>query len=161
MERIKQVSKKAYNIAQEDGWDEFECCHGYGIFDGEYPTEFGMIEGQHIERIDIMEVWDSDITAAKHAEKYEGIKIIRDIPNLYPVFIDTPENRAEIMSQIEDEKEVEMKTYRVIVTETQSYEVYVEAESKEEAEEIAEDTYGCDGDIFHTDVDVVLVEEEE
>ena len=104
MERIKQVSKKAYNIALEDGWDEFECCHGYGIFDGEYPTEFGMIEGQHVERIDIMEVWDSDITAAQHAEEYEGIKIIRDIPNLYPVFIDTPENRAEIMSQIEEEE---------------------------------------------------------
>ena len=38
--------------------------------------------------------------------------------------------------------------------------MYVEAESKEEAEEIAEDTYGYDGDIFYTGVDVVLVEED-
>lgn len=102
MERIKQVSQEAYDIAHEDGWDEFECCHGYGIFDGEYPTVFGMIEGEHIERIDIMNVWDSDINAAKHAEKHEGIKIIRDIPRLYKVFIDTPENRAKIMQQIEE-----------------------------------------------------------
>ena len=54
-----------------------------------------------------------------------------------------------------------MAKYRVIVTETQSYEVYIEADTREEAEEIAEDTYGCDGDIFSTDVNVVLVEEEE
>jgi hypothetical protein len=102
MDRIKQVSKKAYDIGKEDGWDEFECCHGYGVFDGEYPTHFGMIEGQHIERIDIMEVWSSDIKAAQHAEKHEGIKIIRDIPNLYKVFIDTPENREKIMKQIKE-----------------------------------------------------------
>ena len=100
MERIKQVSQEAYDIAVEDGWGEFECCHGYGIFDGEYPTHFGIIEGQHIERIDVMGSWYSDIDAARHAEKYEGIKIIRDIPNLYKVFIDTPENRAKIMEQI-------------------------------------------------------------
>ena len=48
--------------------------------------------------------------------------------------------------------------YRVVVTETQSYEVYVEADTQEEAEEIALDDYGCYGDIFHTGVNVVLVE---
>lgn len=102
MNRIKQVSQEAYDIGYEDGWDEFECNHGYGIFDGEYPTHFGMIEGKHIERIDVMGVWKSDIDAAKHAEKHEGIKIIRDIPRLYKVFIDTPENRANIMKQIKE-----------------------------------------------------------
>ena len=102
MERIKQVTQEAYDIGYEEGWDEFECCHGYSIFDGEYPTNFGMIDGLHIERIDLMGVWDSDITAAQHAEKHEGIKIIRDIPNLYKVFIDTPENRANIMKQIKE-----------------------------------------------------------
>ena len=53
-----------------------------------------------------------------------------------------------------------MAKFRVVVTETQSYEVYVEADTEEEAEEIAEDNYGCDGDIFHTDVSVILIEEE-
>jgi hypothetical protein len=102
MKRIKQVSKKAYDIGYEDGWDEFECCHGYGLFDSKYPTNLGMIDGMHIERIDVMGVWDSDITAAQHAEKHEGIKIIRDIPDLYEVFVDAPENRAKIMSQIKN-----------------------------------------------------------
>ena len=104
MERIKQITKEAYDLAIEDGWDEFEATHGYGIFDCHYPTHYGMIYGQHIEKIDIMCVWSSDITAAQHAEKHEGIKIIRDIPNLYKVFIDTPENRANIMKQIEEAK---------------------------------------------------------
>lgn len=54
-----------------------------------------------------------------------------------------------------------MKRYRVVVTDTQSYEVYVEAENKEEAEEIALDTHGSDGAIFHTDTEVIDVEEEE
>lgn len=107
MKRIKAVSQNYYNIAKEDGWDEFECCHGYGIFDGEYPTNFGMIEGQHIERIDIMECWDSDISAAEHAERHEGIKIIRDIKGLYEVFIDTPENRKLIMEQLKEENDFE------------------------------------------------------
>ena len=104
MKRIKQVTQEAYDIGYEEGWEEFKCCHGYGIFDGEYPTEFGMIEGQYIAKIDLMEVWDSDITAAQHAEEHEGIKIIRDVPNLYHVFIDTPENRANIMKQIREVK---------------------------------------------------------
>ena len=54
-----------------------------------------------------------------------------------------------------------MSKFRVIVTETQSYEAYVEADTKEEAEEIAEDTYGCDGEIFSTIVNTVFVEEVE
>ena len=54
-----------------------------------------------------------------------------------------------------------MATYRVIVEETQSYEVYVEADTEEEAEEIAEDTYGHDGEIIHTNIESVDIEEEE
>ena len=49
--------------------------------------------------------------------------------------------------------------YRVVVTETQSYELYVEANDPDEAEEIACEDYGCIGDIFSTDVEVVLIEE--
>jgi hypothetical protein len=57
-------------------------------------------------------------------------------------------------------EEIKMAKYRVVVVESQSYEVYVEADTKEEAEEIAGEDYGCCGDIFSTNVDVVLVEEE-
>lgn len=50
--------------------------------------------------------------------------------------------------------------YRVVVTETQSYELYVEADNQEEAEEIALEEYGCEGDIFSTFADVAYIEEE-
>jgi hypothetical protein len=53
-----------------------------------------------------------------------------------------------------------MKKFRVVVAETQYYEVYVEANTEEEAEDIAIDTYGEDGDIFSTELDATLVEEE-
>lgn len=49
--------------------------------------------------------------------------------------------------------------YRVVVKETQLYEVWVEADDQEEAEEIAVEEYGCDGDIFSTYVDVTHIEE--
>lgn len=52
-----------------------------------------------------------------------------------------------------------MAKFRVLVSETQYYEMYVEANSQEEAEEIAEDTYGCDGEIYSTLVQVNFVEE--
>lgn len=53
-----------------------------------------------------------------------------------------------------------MTKYRVVVEETQSYEVYVEAENKEEAEDLALKMYGNESDIFHTDVEVIDVEED-
>lgn len=52
-----------------------------------------------------------------------------------------------------------MKKFRVVVTETQSYEVYVEADNKDKAEEIALEEYGSIGDIFSTFSDVELVQE--
>lgn len=54
-----------------------------------------------------------------------------------------------------------MARYRVIVAETQSYEVYVDAESKEKAEEIAFYNYGEVGELFKTDAEVISIEEEE
>ena len=53
-----------------------------------------------------------------------------------------------------------MAKFRVVVTETQYYEVYVEAHTEEEAEDIAIDTYGEDGDIFQTELEATLIEEE-
>lgn len=53
-----------------------------------------------------------------------------------------------------------MAKFRVVVTETQYYEVYVEADTKDEAEDIAMNIYGEDGDIFSTQLDTTLVEEE-
>lgn len=53
------------------------------------------------------------------------------------------------------------KRFRVVVTETQSYEMYVDAESEEKAEEFALDNYGELGEIFQTDTEVIDIEEDE
>ena len=53
-----------------------------------------------------------------------------------------------------------MKRYRVVVTVTEYYEVYVNAQDEEEAEDVAIENYGCDGELFNTLADVVSVEEE-
>jgi hypothetical protein len=53
-----------------------------------------------------------------------------------------------------------MKKYRAIVTVTEYYEVYVDAQDEEEAEDIALENYGIDGELFNTLSDVVSVEEE-
>ena len=53
-----------------------------------------------------------------------------------------------------------MTRYRVVVAETQSYEVYVEADNADEAEDLALKLYGNESDIFQTDVEVIDIEEE-
>lgn len=53
-----------------------------------------------------------------------------------------------------------MAKYRVVVAETQSYEVYVDAENKDKAEEIAFYGYGEIGEIFKTDAEVIEIKEE-
>ena len=40
-----------------------------------------------------------------------------------------------------------MAKYKVAVNETQTYEVLVEADTQDEAEELALECYGCDGEI--------------
>lgn len=100
MKRIKQVSKEAYLRGKEWEWGEFECCHGYGVFNGDCPTEYGLIEADHIEVIGDMDAWDDAEAAASHAERYCKMKIIRDIPGLPHLFLDNEQNRASILRQI-------------------------------------------------------------
>ena len=104
---IAKKVKQSFQDGAEFGYNKANEWHY--VKDGEYPTHFGMINAKHIECIGEMQCcktpcWDSDITAAQHAEKYEGIKIIRDIKGLYKVFLDTPENREKIMKQLEELK---------------------------------------------------------
>lgn len=53
-----------------------------------------------------------------------------------------------------------MARYRVVVEEIQSYEVYVDAPNDIEAQRIALENYGCDGEVFDTDTNAVIVEED-
>lgn len=78
--------------------------HGYGFFISDYT------EALHIERIDELGWYDSDIEAAKQAE-LDGVKIIHDIDipqnsilRYYKdTFIDTPDNRAIILKELKTE----------------------------------------------------------
>lgn len=54
-----------------------------------------------------------------------------------------------------------MSKFRVVVAETQYYEVYVEANTQDEAEDIAYDTYGAEGCIFSTISNTTYAEEVE
>lgn len=108
VEVIPEITLSSYIYGREAEWGEFECAHGYGVFNGDYPAtngDYGYIKGDHIEVIDEMAVdksfWESDIEAAKHYEEHEEVKIIRDIPGIDAVFIDTPENRKKITEQLE------------------------------------------------------------
>jgi hypothetical protein len=53
-----------------------------------------------------------------------------------------------------------MAKYRILVSETQTYEVYVEAKTQDEAIESAMKNYGHDGEVFHTEVELIDYEEE-
>lgn len=53
-----------------------------------------------------------------------------------------------------------MAKFRIVVEEIQLYEVYVEAKDSYEAEDIALETYGCDGEIFKTYANVTDITEE-
>ena len=53
-----------------------------------------------------------------------------------------------------------MAKYRVVIAETQYYEVYVEADTQDEAEDIAYGVYGEDGDVFSTNLNIAHIEEE-
>lgn len=58
-------------------------------------------------------------------------------------------------------EEIKMAKYRVVVTETITYEVYVEAKDQIKAEDIALETYGYNGEISDTEAEVTEIEEEE
>lgn len=52
-----------------------------------------------------------------------------------------------------------MARYKVAVNEIETYEVFVEADTPEEAEELALECYGCDGEIGCTLTEILEVEE--
>jgi hypothetical protein len=52
-----------------------------------------------------------------------------------------------------------MAKFRVVLKEIQTYEVYVEATTPSEAEDIACDIYGEDGDICDTEIELADIEE--
>ena len=50
----------------------------------------------HIEKIDVMDVFPSDEAAARDAEQHCKVAIIRDIPEIRQIYIDSPQTRKII-----------------------------------------------------------------
>lgn len=110
-ERIEEAIKErmddcecSYEEIKEsivEDWGEYGL-RGYGIFTSDGTDVL------HIEKIDELNIYDSDLEAAEQAEK-DGIKIIHNVKipkwmSLYwykDTFIDTPENREQLRKTIE------------------------------------------------------------
>lgn len=93
---MKKITDNTIKEAMDAGFSEEDASRGYGVFTSDYGNG-----ATHIERLDIMGVFDSDAEAAEQAEK-DGIKIIHDIelPEEHVAYyIDTPENR-ELLANI-------------------------------------------------------------
>ena len=96
---MREITKDMIKDALEGGWCEADAHRGYSIF----TSDFGN-GALHIERIDEMDVFDSDDEAAMQAEK-DGIKIIRDLKfqsGHVANYIDTPENRELLKEFVEE-----------------------------------------------------------
>lgn len=139
-EVIADMDLENYNNLSEEkikegfeNWDLDESLKGYGIFTSDF------VDGAtHIERIDEMEIFESDYEASLQAEK-DGIKIIKDLPKNWEfsdvAFIDTKENREKIKKYLNKEKvDNKMKNEYTIPVEWQVYGIVkVKANSLEEA----------------------------
>lgn len=112
-DRNIRPTKEETEEALEDGWDEFEATHGYGIFQND-DEDF-----EYISRIDSMHIFDGDVEAAYQAKR-DGQKfldkLITKAEERYIVndsncsddivsakqIIDTPHNR-EVLERIRKE----------------------------------------------------------
>lgn len=94
---MKNITEDNILNAIENGWNEEDARRGYVICVSDYGNG-----AEHIEKIDIMDIFEDDEEAAEQAEK-DGIKIIHDIelPEEHQAaYIDTPENRELLKSLI-------------------------------------------------------------
>ena len=88
---MRDVTDEMVEEAVADGWSEEDAKRGYGVFSSNFGNG-----ATHVEKLDCMNIFDSDDDAAKQAEK-DGMKIIRDLelPERDKAhYLDTPENRA-------------------------------------------------------------------
>lgn len=92
---MKKITEEMIALAIEDGWSREDAERGYGIFTSDYGNG-----AEHIEKLDCMDVFETDGEAAEQAEKDE-IKIIHDMEfddENSAAYIDTPENRELLAS---------------------------------------------------------------
>lgn len=86
----------------EGVWDKFTVERGYGYFESDlFDLPNKPSSAKHIERLDDMDVFDSDMDAALYGEKFCGEKIFHydlgeDEQISYLWFVDEPETRKEV-----------------------------------------------------------------
>ena len=93
---MKKITEEMVKNAMKSGWNEIDARRGYAIFTNEFGNG-----AEHIERIDEMNVFESDEEAAVQAEKDE-ILLIHDMEFDdcdFQYYIDTPENR-ELLKEL-------------------------------------------------------------
>lgn len=96
------ITEEQKQIGLEEGWDLETVNKGYAIFTSDF------VDGAtHIEMINCMEVFETDLQATEQAIK-DGIKIIKNLPKEWEYsdvgFIDTEENREKINKELKKEK---------------------------------------------------------
>lgn len=100
----KQLNREKFKEALADGWTNEQLKAGYDIAVSDY-----MGGAKHIEKIDVIDLFDSDKDAAEYAEEHDKVKIIKDLPDFinkesddFGYFIDTPENVRVIKNYIKE-----------------------------------------------------------
>lgn len=97
---MNQPTKHAIERAIKHGFTEEQIKKGYGIFSSDY-----MDGALHIERLDVLMMYDTDREASIQAE-IDGIKLIKNLPietthEDFAYYIDTTENRKIIKEHLE------------------------------------------------------------
>ena len=97
-----KITPELINEAIYEGWDALEARNGWfvatdNVLRFKHGVEIYLSEDiTHIEKIDVMEVFESDEEAAKEAERNCKLAIIRDIPELPQIYVDNIVNRRII-----------------------------------------------------------------
>lgn len=100
----KQLDRAKFKEALEAGWTNEQLKAGYEIFESDF-----MGGAKHIEKIDVIDLFDSDSDAAEYAEEHDKVKIIKDLPDFinedsddFGYFVDTPENIKVIKNYLKE-----------------------------------------------------------
>ena len=102
VESMYKITPELINEAVSEGWDALEARNGWFIVTDNVlrlknGEEIYLVEDiTHIEKIDVMGVFESDDEAAREAEKDCKLAIMRDMLEICPIYLENPANRRII-----------------------------------------------------------------
>lgn len=109
------ITPELINEAITGGWDALEARNGWfvatdNVLRFKNGTEVYLTDSiTHIEKIDMMDVFESDEEAAREAERNCKIAIIREYPELPSIYIESPSNRKIIGKAIKKYRKEQTK----------------------------------------------------